>query len=98
MGTFIFWTAVLFSAYWTFMSIKHRTLTVGHSWQIVTSLMLWGAVVYFFHNPHISRFHLLWVMPLIMLASPILAAIVFTPRRRELEKKMQDNLDKLPKS
>jgi hypothetical protein len=71
METAIFWLSVAFAAYWGGMWVKYCNLSVGHSAQIICAGMLWAVVTYFYMSPEISRFHMLWAMPVAFFGSSL---------------------------
>ena len=87
METIIFWGSVLFSVYWTVMWFRFRKFSVGHSAQFICAVMLWFVVFCFYLLPEISRFHMLWAMPIAFFASSFISAPYIRWRMAVLRKK-----------
>lgn len=69
----IYFLSLAFTLYWTAMWFRFRHLTIGHDAQIVCVVILWGVVIYFSDSPDVSKYHMLWAIPLAFFGSSLVS-------------------------
>jgi len=74
MENVIFWLIVIGTGIWTLQWISNVELGLGHKLMIIPILLLWAMIIYFYKNPELSRYHMLWISPLIIIM--YMAAII----------------------
>ena len=69
----IYLLSVALALYWTATWFRFRHLTLGHDAQIVCAIMLWGVVIYFHESPEVSKYHMLWAVPVAFFGSSLVS-------------------------
>ena len=69
----IYLLSLAFAFYWTTMWFRFRHLTIGHDAQIVCAVMLWSVIIYFSDSPEVSKYHMLWAIPLAFFGSSLVS-------------------------
>jgi hypothetical protein len=65
MEIIIIMASIVFAAFWTIGSIKFFRRGGTYSLSFITSMGLWTLIIYFYQEEELSRFHMLWAMPLV---------------------------------
>ena len=73
MENVVFWLIVIGTAIWTIQWIFNASRSLGHKKMIIPILLLWAMIIYFYKNPETSRYHMLLVSPLILVAEMIIS-------------------------
>ena len=82
IGNIIFWLLVVIAGAWTFGSI-----TTSHGKTMFLSvIVLWAIVIFFWFNKDVSRLHILWLAPALL----IVETLIEIPIRRKLSDKAMD--------
>ena len=87
MQTVIFGLSALLAAYWTREWWRYRFESVGHAAQFICAAMLWAVVLLFAFQPALSRYHMLWAMPVAFLGSSLVSIPYVRWKMAQLEKK-----------
>ncbi len=82
MENVIFWLIVIGTGIWTFQWILNARRSIGHKTMIISILLLWIMIIYFYKNPELSRYHMLWISPLIIVGEMIISVFVARIIRR----------------
>ena len=82
MENVIFWLIVIGTGIWTFQWIFNSRRSTGHKTMISPILLLWVMIIYFYKNPELSKYHMLWISPVIIVLEMIVSMIVFRIIRR----------------
>lgn len=77
MENIIFWLIVIGTGVWSVQWLFNINTSFGHRTMIIPILLLWGMIIYFFIHPRLSKYHMLWVSPLIIILEFIGSTIVF---------------------
>ncbi len=76
MENIIFWLIVIGTAIWTLQWIFNARKSLGHKTMIIPIILLWAMIIYFYKNPELSRYHMLWISPLIIVAEMIISMFI----------------------
>jgi len=82
MESVIFWLIVIGNGIWTFQWIFNVRRSIGHKTMIIPILLLWTMIIYFYKIPELSRYHMLWISPVIIVLEMIVSAAVYIIIRR----------------
>ncbi len=82
MENVIFWLIVIGTGIWTFQWIFNSRRSIGHKTMISPILLLWVMIIYFYKNPELSKYHMLWTSPVIIVLEMIVSMVVFRIIRR----------------
>jgi len=74
MATAIFVIVIFILSIWTYKS--GTSYNMGEKTMMIPIAFLWIAVFYFYFNPEISKYHILWVAPSIVICEHLLFNIV----------------------
>ena len=96
MENILFWTIVIITSIWSFGWLTHKNQSLGHKTMIIPIILLWGLIIYFYKNNNLSKYHMIWLIPVIIILEMIISMILFKVRRYFLIKKelMKTNLNK----
>jgi hypothetical protein len=82
MENVIFWLIVIGTGIWTIQWIGNAGKGLGYKTMIIPIILLWVMVIYFYMKPELSRYHLLWCSPLIIVSEMIVSTIVVSIVKR----------------
>ena len=77
MENIIFWLIVIGTGIWTFQWIFNSRRSIGHRTMIIPILLLWTMIIYFYKNSELSKYHMLWISPVIIVLEMIVSMVVF---------------------
>jgi uncharacterized membrane protein YvlD (DUF360 family) len=78
MGNILLILLFLFAAGWTY-----GIITTGRTTMIVPALILWIIAFFFLANPDISRYHIIWAAPSVLIVETLLELIIRRSFRHE---------------
>ncbi len=76
MENVIFWIILIGTGIWSFQWIFNARKSLGHKTMIIPIILLWIMIIYFYKNPNLSKYHMLWVSPLIIVGEMIISMII----------------------
>lgn len=82
MENVIFWLIVIGTGIWTFQWIFNARKSLGHKTMIIPILLLWVMIIYFYKNPEFSKYHMIWISPLIIITEMIISMFIAKLIRR----------------
>lgn len=82
MENVILWLIVIGTGIWTFQWIFNTRRSLGHKSMIIPIILLWIMIIYFYKNPELSRYHMLWISPVIIVGEMFVSMIVFRIMRK----------------
>jgi hypothetical protein len=77
MQNVIFWLVIIGTGIWTFQWVVNIQKSLGHTTMIIPILLLRIMIIYFYKNPEISKYHMIWISPFIIVIEMILNMIIF---------------------
>jgi len=83
MQNVIFWLIIIGTGIWTIQWIFNIQKSLGHKTMIIPILLLWAMIIYFYKNPEISKYHMIWISPVIIILEMILSMIMFRKIRKK---------------
>ena len=75
MEQLVFWFCVIVAAYRTIDWCLNFENSTVNFWSIVEVITMGIAVIYFYTHPFVSKYHLIWVLPLAYIGGFFMAGI-----------------------
>jgi len=94
MANIIFWLLAVGNGIWTLQWIFSRHNGIGHKTMFVPILLLWLVFFYLFKRPELSRYHILWIVPVVIVAELLVSFVVLRIFRRVSRKKDLEKLNR----
>jgi hypothetical protein len=76
MENVIFWIIVIGTGIWSFQWIINVIRSLGHKTMIIPIILLWIMIIYFYRNPNLSKYNMLWVSPSIIAGEMIISMMI----------------------
>jgi hypothetical protein len=74
MQSVVFWLVVAGTSLWSVQWLLNAGKGAGYKLMIVPVLFLWMMIEYFWQHPELSRYHMLWMAPALVVAEMFITA------------------------
>jgi len=86
MEQIVFWILVIVFSFWLYESIRAYFRSGGTSSKsmLIPTIIIFVFFIYFYFHPDISKYHLLWIVPSVIIGEMILFSVIVKLFKRKL--------------
>lgn len=85
MEQIVFWILVFVFTFWLYESVMayFRNGATGTKSMLIPTIIIFIFFIYFYFHPEISKYHLLWIIPSIIIGEMVLFSLIVNLFKRK---------------